>query len=159
MPLTREELDPVIIALHGGWMGLVNFDVATVNGSNVVIGAAIAVALRSMGLAVSSPLSADDDDLAGIPDDRVPEFLDHRLPLAILKMVLGNFSVYRERENTTEQDYRSTFDALVAAIKAKETDVALFATPMTVSAPAAGIRCDVEPCPPVRYPRWTNRWV
>jgi hypothetical protein len=164
MSITREDLDAYAIDSHGFLMGVVEFDVETRDGTNRIVGIAAARVLRGMGLSVSSPLNPTDDDLAGIPEDRLGEFLDARLPLAILEMVRDNWGAYNEQNNTTRQDKGSLLATLLTLIGSKRTLIeSTYGTSMTVSAPASGVRCDVEPCPcpgEIRYPRWTNsRWV
>jgi hypothetical protein len=90
MPITRAQLEAVLVRRCGKKMLFVGLDATTVNGTNADLNDPIIDALGSLKVTAADQSSVSDADLLGVADEQLDQLRDFA-EVRVLETVLGSF--------------------------------------------------------------------
>lgn len=90
MPLTRANVEALLIARVGAWLTSVGLDGVTVSGANLSLNDPIGWAIRQAGGAVAAPALVTDADVATVASSDIDKLLDLAEYRALLSVLSNN---------------------------------------------------------------------
>jgi hypothetical protein len=116
MPLTRAQLESVLISRAGKQLALVGLDGTTIDGTNPALNDPIGEGLRSLSIHPADITAVSDGDLATVADMDIPQLLDVA-ELRCLESILNNLDSTDEKVMQGEQDWAKFAARLEGTIK------------------------------------------
>jgi hypothetical protein len=120
MPLTRQQVEKILINRAGRRMTFVGMDGATTDGTNADLSDPIATALFAMGVSIADFSMPADGDLVNVAD--YAQLLD-RAELRLLENVLGNMNMVTITVGSRSESLSQFSQELEALITRKQRTV------------------------------------
>lgn len=123
MPMTRAQVETLMVRRLGRLMTYWNLDGSTVDGTNVDVGAALARTLMGLSLTPDDVTSPTDLELEDVAATSYPELLD-LTHMYLLEACLDHTDEVREREGVNEQEWNGRIAELRRRYDQKRQEVA-----------------------------------
>lgn len=122
MPITRAQIETILIRRCGKLLTAAGLDGTTVTGANPDLVDPIGFALRYIGLNPASPTVITDSDLSQVPIDDYDQLFDVA-ELRTLENVQGNLAIVNITVGSRSESFSDLSSRLNAAIERKRAQV------------------------------------